>query len=36
MAAFERAGTKCLRGTAEVTLEPPASHGVHLHISRYE
>ena len=36
MAAFDRAGTKCLRGTAEVTLEPPASHGVHLHISRYE
>lgn len=36
MAAFDRAGTKCLRGTAEVTLEPPASHGVPLHISRYE
>ncbi len=36
MAAFDRAGTKCLRGTGEVTLEPPASHGVHLHISRYE
>lgn len=36
MAAFDRAGTKCLRGTAEVTLEPAASHGVHLHISRYE
>ena len=36
MAAFDRAGTKCLRGTAEVTLGPAASHGVHLHISRYE
>ena len=36
MAAFDRAGTKCLRGTGEVTLEPHASHGVHLHISRYE
>jgi methylmalonyl-CoA/ethylmalonyl-CoA epimerase len=36
MASFDRAGTKCLRGTSEVTLEPPASHGVHLHISRYE
>jgi methylmalonyl-CoA/ethylmalonyl-CoA epimerase len=36
MASFDRAGTKCLRGTAEVTLEPNASHGVHLHISRYE
>ncbi|MBI2160763.1 MAG: methylmalonyl-CoA epimerase [Candidatus Rokubacteria bacterium] len=36
MTAFDRAGTKCLRGTGEVTLEPHASHGVHLHISRYE
>ncbi|MGH7276966.1 MAG: methylmalonyl-CoA epimerase [Candidatus Rokuibacteriota bacterium] len=36
MAAFDRAGTKCLRGTGEVTVEPHASHGVHLHISRYE
>jgi methylmalonyl-CoA/ethylmalonyl-CoA epimerase len=36
MAAFDRAGTKCLRGTGEVTLEPASSHGVHLHISRYE
>lgn len=36
MAAFDRAGTQCLRGTAEVTVEPHASHGVHLHISRYE
>lgn len=36
LAAFDRADTKCLRGTGEVTLEPEASHGVHLHISRYE
>ncbi len=36
LAAFDRMGTKCLRGTAEVTVEPAASHGVHLHISRYE
>jgi methylmalonyl-CoA/ethylmalonyl-CoA epimerase len=36
LAAFDRAGTKCLRGTGEVTVEPHASHGVHLHISRYE
>src|SRR5206468_212461 len=36
MAAFDRGGTKCLRGTGEVTLEPASSHGVHLHISRYE
>lgn len=34
--AFERAGVKCIRGTGEVTVEPAASHGVHLHISRYE
>ena len=25
-----------LRGTGEVTLEPVATHGVPLHISRYE
>ncbi len=25
-----------LRGTGEVTLEPVAAHGVHLHVSRYE
>src|SRR5256886_13023435 len=36
MAAFDPAGTKCLRGTGEGTLEPASSHGVHLHISRYE
>lgn len=35
-AAFDRAGTRLLRGTGEVTVEPISSHGVHLHISRYE
>jgi methylmalonyl-CoA/ethylmalonyl-CoA epimerase len=35
--ALEAAGTRgVLRGTGEVTLEPVATHGVHLHISRYE
>jgi methylmalonyl-CoA/ethylmalonyl-CoA epimerase len=34
--AFERAETPRLQGTGEVTIEPAASHGVHLHISRYE
>ena len=35
--AFERAETRgVLRGTGEVTLEPVATHGVHLHISKYE
>ena len=36
IAAFDRAATRCIRGTGEVTVEPPSSHGVHLHISRYE
>ena len=35
-AAFNRAGTALLRGTGEVTVQPASSHGVHLHISRYE
>ena len=34
--AFSRAGTTFLRGTGEVTVQPASSHGVHLHISRYE
>ena len=37
LASFERAKTEgVLRGTGEVTLEPSATHGVHLHISKYE
>jgi methylmalonyl-CoA epimerase len=36
MAAFDRHGTAFLRGTGEVTVQPASSHGVHLHISRYE
>lgn len=37
MTSLERAGTPgVLRGTGEVTLEPQATHGVHLHIARYE
>jgi methylmalonyl-CoA/ethylmalonyl-CoA epimerase len=37
LAALASAGTAgVLRGTGEVTLEPIATHGVHLHISRYE
>jgi methylmalonyl-CoA/ethylmalonyl-CoA epimerase len=35
-AAFDRAGTQRLQGTGEVTVEPVSSHGVHLHISRFE
>jgi len=35
-AAFDRAKTRFIRGTGEVTVEPASSHGVHLHISRYE
>lgn len=34
-AALRKAGTPRLDGTGEVTVEPAASHGVHLHISRY-
>jgi methylmalonyl-CoA/ethylmalonyl-CoA epimerase len=33
---LDHAGLKFLRGTGEVTLEPSATFGVHLHISRYE
>ncbi|MBI4636686.1 MAG: methylmalonyl-CoA epimerase [Candidatus Rokubacteria bacterium] len=35
-AAFDRAGIQRLRGTGEVTVEPRSSHGVHLHISRFD
>jgi methylmalonyl-CoA/ethylmalonyl-CoA epimerase len=34
--AFGAAGTRCLRGTGEITVDPVSSHGVHLHISAYE
>jgi methylmalonyl-CoA/ethylmalonyl-CoA epimerase len=34
--SLERAQTPMLRGTGEVTLEPGVTHGVHLHIARYE
>ncbi len=34
--SFDRARIKAMRGTGEVTVEPESSHGVHLHISRYE
>jgi hypothetical protein len=34
-AALDRARVRRLDGTGEVTVEPAASHGVHLHISRY-
>ena len=34
--AFERNGVKAMLGTGEVTVEPQWSHGVHLHISRFE
>jgi methylmalonyl-CoA epimerase len=33
--ALREAGIPRLDGTGEVTVEPAASHGVHLHISRY-
>jgi methylmalonyl-CoA/ethylmalonyl-CoA epimerase len=33
--ALRDAGIPRLDGTGEVTIEPSASHGVHLHISRY-
>jgi len=37
LAALQRDGTPgVLLGTGEVTLEPVATHGVHLHISKYE
>jgi methylmalonyl-CoA/ethylmalonyl-CoA epimerase len=36
MRRFDAARVPAMRGTGEVTVEPKASHGVHLHISRYE
>ncbi len=35
-AALEQAHAKLLKGAGEVTVDPASSHGVHLHISRYE
>lgn len=35
-AVLRLAGTPRRQGTGEVTIEPAASHGVHLHISRYD
>ncbi len=35
-AAFDQKKVRFIRGTGEVTVEPASSHGVHLHISRYE
>ena len=34
--ALDAARTRCFRGTGEVTVDPVSSHGVHLHISRYD
>ncbi len=34
--AIDAARVKVLRGTGEMTVETASSHGVHLHISRYE
>ena len=36
LATLQRTDTAVLRGTGEVTLEPHTTHGVHLHIARYE
>ena len=33
---LEAAGASILKGAGEVTVEPRSSHGVHLHVSRYE
>ena len=33
---LERVGAAILKGAGEVTVEPRSSHGVHLHVSRYE
>jgi methylmalonyl-CoA/ethylmalonyl-CoA epimerase len=34
--SLERAAVKAMRGTGEITIDPESSHGVHLHISRYD
>lgn len=33
---LESAGVTILKGAGEVTIEPESSHGVHLHISRFD
>jgi len=33
---LESAGSTILKGAGEITVEPRSSHGVHLHISRYD
>jgi methylmalonyl-CoA/ethylmalonyl-CoA epimerase len=33
---LEAAGAAILKGAGEVTVEPGSSHGVHLHVSRYD
>ena len=35
-ATLDRVKARFIRGTGEITVEPASSHGVHLHISRYE
>ena len=33
---LEKAGATVFKGAGEVTVEPHSSHGVHLHVSRYD
>ncbi|MFQ5830243.1 MAG: methylmalonyl-CoA epimerase [Candidatus Methylomirabilia bacterium] len=33
---LEASGSQVMKGTSELTVEPGSSHGVHLHVSRYE
>jgi hypothetical protein len=35
-AALDRVGTRLLKGTGEVTVDPVSRHGVHRHTSRYK
>lgn len=36
VARLENVGATVLKGAGEVTVEPKSSHGVHLHVSRYD
>jgi hypothetical protein len=36
VSALDASSVKLVKGTGEVTVDPASSHGVHLHISRYE